>query len=162
MSKRSIRSEIRSVENEIDRAIEDGMSGRKGVMDNAIEAAKRRIRRKDRVWHERVLKSFKKEISDYDGVYTIVNTAYHAKFVDEGGEFDNPPPPENLLPWVRDHMFIFTEYDDPEDAAQALSISLYRDGLDGIMFTESMLRYLNTEAETDLEQLVNAELSKRL
>lgn len=153
---------MRNVENEIDRAVEEGMSGRDGVMDNAIEAGKKRIRRKDRVWHERLLESFIKEIGDYDGMYSIVNTAFHAEFVDEGGDFDGPPPPENLLPWVRDHMFAFTDYSDPEDAAQALSFDLYEDGLDGIFFTEAMLRYLQEEGERDLERFVNKELNTRL
>lgn len=173
MSKNSIRKEIQRATREIDNAVKDGVEGtayHDGILDEAIEAGQKRIRRKDRVWHKQVLHGFKKETSgEYSGVYQIVNRARYSEVVDEGvapagkhGPFKSPPPPENLLPWVQDHMYVFSDYTDPRDAAEALSESLYERGIEGIFFTKSMIRYLENEAEYDLERYVNRRLEARL
>lgn len=167
MGKQSIRQEIRKAEREISSAIKGGMEGtgyHLGVLEKAINKGRDRVREKDRMWHRTVLRGFKFHIeSSYPRMYRIINFSPHAGVVDKGAEFDSPPPVSAILPWVRDHMFIFADnFEDPERAAHAVSQSIYEDGLQGIHFTKVMIEYLENEAEYDLETYVNQRLEKRL
>lgn len=163
MSRQSIRNEIRSAEREIDKAVDDGVSK---ILDEAIDRGQQTIRERDRVWHEQVLNGFKKQLlaDGYTEVWRISNRAKYADVVDKGAEYDSPPPVDSLLPWVRDHLYAFPadEFPTARDAAWAVSMELYENGQEGILFTAVMIEYLREQAEDDLERYLNRRLSARL
>lgn len=161
MSKQSIAREIQNVERDIDRAVQDSMSNKRGtgIFNVAVDRAKRKIKEENAVWQGKLLESFAIEVDRHGYGYfaRIFNRADYADAQNDGAEFDAPPPPEALLPWVRDHMYVF-DTGDPREAADNLSHYLYETGLDGIHFKAVMMEYLETEAEDDLEKKVNAKL----
>lgn len=168
MSKQSIEREVRRARREIEKAVDDGVEGtgtHDGILDKAIDRGKQTIREQDRVWHRQVLNGFMTRVkSENPKVYEIFNRAKYADVVNEGAEYDSPPPIDALLPWVRDHLYAFPadEFPTARDAAWAVSWELYENGQEGILFTAVMLEYLREEAEDDLERYLNRRLSARL
>jgi vacuolar-type H+-ATPase subunit H len=165
MSKFSIEKEIRQAEREIEKAVDEGVTGENGILQEAIDRGQETISDAERVWHKQVLNGFMTKVkSENPKVYQIFNRAKYADVVNEGAEYDSPPPADALLPWVRDHLYLFDaeKYPTARDAAWAVSWDLYENGQEGILFTAVMLEYLNIEAEADLERYLNRRLSARL
>lgn len=162
MSRISIESEMDSVRDEIDGAVSDSLTNKQGsgIFDIAVDKARRKIRAHGAVWTNEMIESFKVQLQKdgFGDFYALIdNVSDHADPQNDGAEFDAPPPPENLLPWVTDHMYLF-ETDSAYDAANALSIHLYQNGLDGIHFMAAARKYLEVEGESDLEHKVNHRL----
>lgn len=156
-----MRDDLEKLDAEISREVEKAMGTEDthgSILQEAVGAGRKRIRRTGRFWQRDLLREFD-AFQDGPDEYKIVNELIYAAAHDKGAEFDSPPPPENLLPWVRDHMFAFDNYEDPRRAAGALSQELYEDGLDGIFFTETIIRYLEHEAPRKLERYLNQHVS---
>lgn len=178
MSRRSIRNEIQDAKDAVDEAVDEAMVGRNpdGVLRIAIDRAKEQIRDEEAIWTGELVESFVAHQKDVQFRYVIRNTSDHAGPVDQGVrgtrggpqdteyEYTNKLPPFGpLLLWVRGHWYIFADdYPDAETAAGALQRHIYREGLEGVHFTEVMLKYLRTEAPRELERLAQAHLDANL
>jgi hypothetical protein len=97
------------IEDAINKGIEDtmGMRAARGLEDRLQNAARGRIRAADRVWRGVLLDSFDSSVGrdGDDWVLIFENDAEHARTIDMGRTpGDEPPPLEELIPWVESQM----------------------------------------------------------
>ena len=156
-----MRREIERAQDEIEGAIEDGMTNEfSGVLTRAERVGRTKITDKERVWRGRLLDAFRsgKLSESGDGMlFHVANMLDYAEAQNDGFKPDSPPPVEALLPWVRDHMYAF-EQSDPRRVARALAVHIHEEGVEGIFFAEAMRTYLETKAESDLQSLLDRRL----
>lgn len=165
MSRASIKREIERVRDEVQDDLDKAMGadGRNPygntVKEGAKDAANKVLRTHGRVWQEDLLNSYEMlSLGTWQGFskrYLFINNAKYAGAHNTGATFDAPPPPENLMPWVLDHMYVF-ETDNAYEAANNLSFHLYENGLEGVRFMQAAEEYLDgSSAEVNLEFLAN-------
>lgn len=156
-----MRREIERAKDDIEDAIEEGMTNEySGVLVRAERVGRSKITEKERVWRGRLLEAFRSGTLSESGdgmLFHVANMLDYAEAQNDGFKPSSPPPVEALLPWVRDHMYAF-EQSDPRRVARNLAVHIHEEGVEGIFFEEAMRTYLETNAESDLQRLVDRRL----